>query len=209
MQLNRVWFSKQGISVLNRVSVWTGSFSKSIKAGDRNGLYWYYQQKNLISWCQFEKLLNSVWRMKRISWNIDEVFPHLQKGSCDRCKECKQEISWLWMCPTWQTITVAFWSFLQFSIINVKLTFSDPRLRFIYVLEAAPISTRCHCHSIQFARDKCHARERTRIFNMAEHWEVNKRVDRNIDNNEFYLYKAWWKFCFMQWNSLWPSRRST
>lgn len=79
--------------------------------------------------------------MKRISWNIDEVFPHLQKGSCDRCKECKQEISWLWMCPTWQTITVAFWSFLQFSIINVKLTFSDARLRFIYVLEAAPIIT--------------------------------------------------------------------
>lgn len=46
------------------------------------------------------------------------------------------------MCPTWQTITVAFWSFLQFSIINVKLTFSDPRLRFyIYALEAAPIIT--------------------------------------------------------------------
>ena len=143
---------------------------------------------------------------------IEEVFPHiLQKGSCDRCKECKQEIAWLWMCPTWQTITVAFWSFLQFSIINVDVF----RSTFAFYICSRGSTyhhafiTHCHCHSIQFARDKCHARERTRIFNMAEHWELNKRVDRNIDNNEFYLYKGWWKFCFMQWNSLWPSRRST
>ena len=109
---------------------------------------------------------------------LEEVFPHiLQKGSCDRCKNVNKRSH-------------------GFGCVPLGKLF----LRFRYVLGSTKhqiwqhLSSRFH-HALSGSLDpvctwyKCHAREKTRIFNMAEHWELNKRVTRTLTTMSFNCIK--------------------